>query len=276
MSYGSEAHLSKAVESVAVHIPSASIAIQEHAADASGVERVAGHARSLGTTVRTRHDPTNPGFGAGCNALAAGSSASWLLFLNPDARIVGWDVDLEQLPKDVIQGPAHVGAPRPDAHRGRTFTVRDEIAWSWLRRTGPPPDGTGFVSGAALLISAEAFGRLGGFDPGYFMFYEDIDLCLRANEIEIGTELLSGFSIDHTGAHSTSVDPGAALRRSYESGCRFHARRGHSLAAYRAYVAVDAIARACFHTLRGRRPWAAAYGRLARRACVDAIRRAAP
>ena len=33
-----------------------------------------------------------------------------------------------------------------------------------------------------MLIERAAFERLGGFDPGFFMFYEDIDLCLRANE----------------------------------------------------------------------------------------------
>jgi GT2 family glycosyltransferase len=40
-----------------------------------------------------------------------------------------------------------------------------------------------FVTGCCMMISTDLFGRLGGFDESYFMYSEDVDLCLRAKQL---------------------------------------------------------------------------------------------
>jgi N-acetylglucosaminyl-diphospho-decaprenol L-rhamnosyltransferase len=40
-----------------------------------------------------------------------------------------------------------------------------------------------WVAGLALAMRGDVFRRLGGFDPGYFVFVEDMDLCWRAKQI---------------------------------------------------------------------------------------------
>jgi GT2 family glycosyltransferase len=39
-----------------------------------------------------------------------------------------------------------------------------------------------WVSGAALMLPRRVFDEVGGWDPGYFMFNEDVDLCRRAHD----------------------------------------------------------------------------------------------
>jgi hypothetical protein len=51
------------------------------------------------------------------------------------------------------------------------------------RHTEPEPAGPvpmDAVSGALMYMSASSFRRLGGFDEGYFLHVEDLDLCRRA------------------------------------------------------------------------------------------------
>ena len=198
-------------------------------------------------------------------------SATWFLFLNPDARVVTWPWDTESPDAPAVIGPAFT-ADAGD-HTGRSYRIRDEIARSWLRRPGPPPDGAGFVSGAALLVDRETFGRLDGFDEGYFLFYEDIDLCLRANDLGTPTRIEPRWRVEHTRSHSTRERFDQALQWSYDSGCRFHGAHGGPVRGYQLYVAVDALGRAAVHGLRGRKNERAAYIALARRAVSDCVRR---
>ena len=76
--------------------------------------------------VRIEHDPSNPGFGAGCNALARGSDAGWLLFLNPDAEIVAWPWSADDPPPvGAVVGPLMVESGHPGVHSGVGYRFRD-------------------------------------------------------------------------------------------------------------------------------------------------------
>ena len=186
--------------------PLATISIREHGVDPAAIEALRRIADAAPSPVRLEFDPANPGFGAGCNALARGGRAPWVLFLNPDARILSWPwTATARPPTNAVVGPLMDGSCQPERHSGVTYRITDEIKRSWFRRNGPRPNGRGFVSGAAMLIDRDSFERVGGFDERYFMFYEDIDLCLRANELGIETRIDPGWQVRHEGAHSTSA-----------------------------------------------------------------------
>jgi GT2 family glycosyltransferase len=259
VSYASAAHLAECLSSVtSVMGGDTPVAVREHHPDALDATRTVLDSSSLPT--RLEHDRSNPGFGAGCNALAATSTADWLLFLNADARIVSWP--FEAMPAPAIIGPMMVDSGHPGRHYGLSYRVRDEIRRSWLRRYDGPPAGTGFVSGAALLIPRATFLEVGGFDARYFMYYEDIDLCLRANQRGVPTFVEPAWTVRHQGGHSTSQDSGLALQRSLSSALHFHRAHGHPVVAFRMYVVVDSLVRAAFHLIRGRHDKAGAYVRL--------------
>ena len=265
VSYDSQGHIAAAIESVVHHIPGAAIAVREHGPLGTGAEDAAAAATRLAVPLRIDDDRTNVGFGAGCNALAATSSADWLLFLNPDAAITAWPWPTTPPETGCIYGPLISGNGPADRHFGRSYRVRDEILRSWFRRGGKEPEGRGFVSGAAMLVARPDFERIGGFDTNYFLYYEDIDLCTRANAAGIGTRIHNGWRVHHEGMHSTRQQRGVALIRSYESALRFHRSRGERLATYRAYVIVDASLRWMRAALRRNGADRSAYVELIRR-----------
>ncbi len=273
VSYNSADTLGACLASVASTAPGTAVAIREHGTDPGARAHLDELVASYPGNLRVEHDPSNPGFAAGCNALARSSVAGVLLFLNPDAEIVAWPWSSDDPPpRGAIVGPQMVDSGHPGAHSGVHYRVRDEIARSWLRRRGPRPDGEGFVSGAALLVDRDSFERLGGFDEHYFLFYEDIDLCARANERGIPTRIDPRWSVRHSGAHSTMSRFGDSLSWSYESAVRFHGRHGGNLVGYRIYVIADALMRGLVQAARRNRKGVTGYLALARRATRDLLR----
>lgn len=263
VSYNSADVLAAALRSIEAHLPDATVAIREHGDDPEAIEQLVQIADASSIAVTVSVDSTNPGFGTGCNGLATTSTATWLLFLNPDAEILAWPwSDGSHTPPLAIVGPHMDGVGETERQSGLTYRIRDEVSRSWLRRSSVPTDGRGFVSGAALLIERQAFERLDGFDENYFMFYEDIDLCLRANELGIATLVEPMWRVRHSGGHATKGHFERSLVWSYESALRFHASRGSSTRLYRMYVAADGAMRSVLHLCLRHREQARAYRQL--------------
>jgi len=71
----------------------------------------------------------------------------------------------------------------------------------------------GWALAAALAAPTELLRRLGPFDPGAFLFYEDMDLCLRARAAGVPTVLHPEVELTHTGGHSYDAAPIDVLAR---------------------------------------------------------------
>lgn len=192
VAYNSRAHLRGCVEPLAGRDGIEVIVVDNASPDDS-------LASLDGLDVRTVRLARNGGFGHGCNAGAAAGTAPFVLFLNPDARIDEHSV--RELAASLEADPAAVAcAPRILDERGalersqrrfpraRTtlaqalFLHRLVPSWDdvvWARAAYAEPARPDWASGACLLVRRTAFDAVGGFDEGFFHYYEDVDLCRR-------------------------------------------------------------------------------------------------
>jgi GT2 family glycosyltransferase/glycosyltransferase involved in cell wall biosynthesis len=132
---------------------------------------------------------TNIGFAGGCNLGAARASGRYLAFINNDARP---DEQWLAAAVNVLEHDAEVAcvASRVLDWDGETIDF-DAAGVAWYGHGFKIHDGLPaeqadaedadvlFASGAAMVIDAEVFSRVGGFDERYFMFFEDVDLGWR-------------------------------------------------------------------------------------------------
>ena len=135
----------------------------------------------------------NPGFGAAMNRAAGIAMGETFLACNPDCVIKrGAMAPLAEALRGA-PAPAIVGGRIFDLHgreergaRRNTLTLWNAIGLGkWALDGEPEPDGpvrVGAVSGAFFLIHRADYEKLGGFDEGYFLHVEDVDLCRRAIE----------------------------------------------------------------------------------------------
>lgn len=201
--------------------------------NASSDESSEGLATSLPLTVVRNAD--NRGFGAACNQGAAGSEADFLLFLNPDTRLMpgsfAQPVRYLRTPENEKVGIVGIQLVDAAGHVARN-TARAPTAWSMvgnsvgLDRLAPrlfPPhfvtqwahDQTRTVDqvmGAFFLVRRSVFEALGGFDERFFVYYEDLDLSVRAHAQGWSSVYLSTAQAFHRGQGTTE---GATARRTF-------------------------------------------------------------
>jgi N-acetylglucosaminyl-diphospho-decaprenol L-rhamnosyltransferase len=156
-------------------------------------------ARGYGAKVLENH--TNQGLSRAINTGVAVTGAPWLLIANPDTWLSPGS--LRRLlatatsdPRIGCVGPHLANPDGSDYPTGRRFPSMllgavhaavaplwpDNPATRWYHMAGVDrsrPLDVDWVSGACMLIRRQAFEQIGGFDPGYFMYFEEMDACLR-------------------------------------------------------------------------------------------------
>lgn len=169
----------------------------------------------------------NLGFGRGCNLGFQKVRTPYLLILNPDAVItltaLQTLVDFMAMNKQVgIAAPAIVEGGKGLQAAGLMTTpaslvrsvcgYRQVMTESQIIVPNDSPFQTSWVCGAIMLIRTDLFQMLGGFDPRFFLYFEETDLCRRATQLgfeiwalgEAVTEHIGGASAKTTGHHLVS------------------------------------------------------------------------
>jgi GT2 family glycosyltransferase len=162
----------------------------------------------------------NEGFGAGTNAGAAAALAAGaevLLLVNPDLEVT--PAVAEQLRLAALAEPDALVMPRilrPDGtvwFRGGVVSVER----GGLRPAGTP--GIEWVTAACLAVHRDLWARTGGFAEDYFLYWEDVDLSLRA--LRAGGRLV--VRDDLTAVHDAGGTQGGGRAKSpvyYHWNCR--------------------------------------------------------
>ena len=178
-------------------------------------------------------ETSNLGFAAAANRAAARANGRYLLLLNPDTVVL--DHGIDRLMAFARQ------RPRAGIWGGRTFfadgtphllsSSRRPSLWSFFcvgfGLNTRFPDSPLFhsrayggwkrdyernvdvVTGSFLLIDRVLWDRLGGFAPEFFMYGEDVDLCLRARRLGYRPAVTPDATIVH---HGSGTEPNQARK----------------------------------------------------------------
>jgi N-acetylglucosaminyl-diphospho-decaprenol L-rhamnosyltransferase len=239
------------------YLPDFLASTREASADASDVVVVVADNRSddVAEARRTTEDAgavfvdvgTNAGYGTAVNVAAATlpPSVRHVLVSNPDVVLSPGSVDVlrRALVDDrrvAAVGPAVLepdGEVYPSARSvpslrtglGHALFANVWPANPWTQRYHRSDDDsartTGWLSGACLLIRRDVFDELGGFDDGYFMYFEDVDLGWRIGRAGFRNLYEPAAQVMHVGAHATRDSSDAMRLEHHRSAYRFLSRK---------------------------------------------------
>ena len=170
----------------------------------------------------------NVGFGKSCNIGGRMTKGNYILFLNPDTELQKDSLKiliehLEENKADIIGGKAvnYEGQPHGSVVRnpnlfiglfefsnlGKLFKISKANKLFYYKDVNiistKDDQVVDVVSGAYLLITNFAFKKLNGFDEGFFMYLEDVDLCKRANDLNLKVIYCPHSEILHEGGASS-------------------------------------------------------------------------
>ncbi len=164
------------------------IVVLDNASDDGSVEAV----RKRFPDVRVIEQRFRAGFGANHNTIIRATTGRYVYVLNEDTESEDWGfarivAEMDANPRTAALGPRIVdpeGRPQHSAWRfpspavallGLPTLGRVGIAQS----RGERPRAVDWVTGAAFVLRRETLEQVGLFDESFFMYFEEVDLCLR-------------------------------------------------------------------------------------------------
>ena len=185
------------------------VVVFDNASDDDTVARL----KPFAGRVRIVAHPVNLGFGQGNNRALSDAAGDYFLLLNPDIDLPPGGLD--QLASHLDEHPeCGAVAPRLDEASSNALAgfsrhyPGQRYAPSSFRRL---PGDVAFLQGACLLIRAALFREIGGFDPRYFLYAEDLDLSLEVRKRGWTLAYASDVVVRHLGGHSEQGCPAASV-----------------------------------------------------------------
>jgi GT2 family glycosyltransferase len=138
----------------------------------------------------------NGGYGAGVNFALPSIDSDYIAFLNPDA--VAKPEWLATIVPFMLAGDIAFASSIISAGASTYFASGIYYASLGISVDSQEPRAeTDWLTGCALVASRAALDDLHGFDDGFFLYYEDVDLCLRAIERGYRLKVLQEALVDH-------------------------------------------------------------------------------
>jgi GT2 family glycosyltransferase len=213
VTYDSASCVGRCIASVRDALPDAELVVVDNGSHDDTISVVRGAAPQA----RVIQSGENLGFGRASNAGAEAARGSHVMFLNPDAVVTA--VHRERLDRLLATRPFGLVAPafegegdrrRPESSWGREYFTHtlETLRPHGLRRRARhyQRERPAWVSGGMLLVSRKEFLGLGGFDPRFFLYYEDRDLSRRYRSANLPIRTTAAIRGRHTPGTSSSSD----------------------------------------------------------------------
>lgn len=221
VSYASADTLEHCVQRLLLAEGVARVVVVDNASPDDSAERMARLAAAEPRLTLVRND-RNRGFGAACNQGASALAEHWVAFVNPDAY-----VEPDTLSRLVTYARARPGAGllgvhlvdasgQPDGAARRMEPTLGELlrgAWQGGDRLAMGRDPAldlqpvDALSGALMLMPHALFVSLGGFDEGYRLHAEDLDLCRRVRDAGYEVLVANDIGVVHVRGVSSRRRP---------------------------------------------------------------------
>ncbi|PHQ81154.1 MAG: hypothetical protein COB66_03020 [Coxiella sp. (in: Bacteria)] len=202
--YRSQHTLPACLESIALQTDcTAEVIYVENAPDHPGISTVNAHYPNAIIV----EPGDNLGYGKGCNAGAHVARGDYLLFLNPDTELKGADT-LATLCQ-FMQAHPDVGVCTPLLYNENNTQADNTLRYDYFghRYVGHLfkhlPGDIAWICGAAMVIPKSLFEQISGFDERYFMYSDDVDICLDVRKAGYTIAEAPTAAIMHIGGESS-------------------------------------------------------------------------
>ncbi|RKX24296.1 MAG: hypothetical protein DRP45_08535 [Candidatus Zixiibacteriota bacterium] len=198
----------------------AELSVRVTVVDNTGADGSTEYVREAWPSVHVITNAEPKGFSANINQAMVGSNARYALVMNPDVILLPGAIEamVEYLDAHPDAGACGPKTLYPDGSLQATcrrFPDWRTVFWRWLKldRVAQPgfyrrflmldcdrseAQAVDWVMGSCIMMRYDAFAKVGGFDEGFFLYYEDIDFCRRLWQMGFSVHYVPDAVVIHT------------------------------------------------------------------------------